>query len=382
MNFLKKIFILVIFLFPLGEIIRINLGNNIVLKPIDIGVGCLVLFWVIYKVIKKKIMKEKLTAPILFFIIMAIISLFINYQHLSIDQFLSSLLYLIRWIVYTGIFFVVSDFDKEFKKKIVSLLIIVGSLIVVVGYVQYFFYSSLKNLFYLGWDEHMHRMFSVFLDPNFGGAFFVLYFLFITKLFLEKKNILMGALLITTLGAIFLTFSRSALISLIVSSILLFVLINKKMWIVFVLLTIIIVALISSRYFNIENINLFRVVSTEARIETSRNALVIIQDNPIFGIGFNSYRYVQIDYGFRNENAKLSHADAGVDNSILFIMATTGILGFISYIFMWFKILKTASILCIVSIVGIFIDSLFINSLFYTFIMFWLWTIIGLKENS
>lgn len=384
MDIFKIIFILVLFLFPIGEIIRIDFGNSIVLKPIDIGVVLVVFFWLIIKLKKKEEIKQKnILLPVLLFIISAFFSLVINYSSLSLNQFFVSSAYLVRWIFYAGIFFVVSDFNREFKKRISGLLILVGSIIVGLGYVQYFFYPNLKNLFYLGWDEHKYRMFSVFLDPNFAGAFFVLFFIFLISSYFRNKNKLIGLFSILTLGAVFLTFSRSALIMLIVSSSLLFILSNKKIWIGLLFGITFLVLSISSKYFNIENINLFRIVSSEARIETSRNAIKIIEDHPVFGVGFNTYRYAQLDYGFRQDKSKIvSHADAGADNSILFVLATTGAVGFFFYGFVWFKILKTANALIIASVIGILIDSLFINSLFYTYIIFWLWVIIALKENN
>lgn len=384
MGILKKIFILVLFFFSFGEIIRIDLGNAIILKPIDLGVGLIVLLWLMLKLKKNEEIKQKSTVvPILLFATSAFLSLIINYFSLSLNQFFASLAYLIRWTFYAGIFFVVNDFDGKFKKRIGYLLIIVGSLVTGLGYMQYLFYPSLKVLSSLGWDEHMYRMFSVFLDPNFGGAFFVLFFLFLASLFLEKKNNFIGLLIALTLGAVFLTFSRSVLIMLIVSSSIFFILMNKKILIVLLLGIVFLALAISSKYFNIENINLFRVVSTEARIETSTNAIKIIGDQPIFGVGFNAYRYAQLRYGFRNDKAEvMSHADSGVDNSILFVLATTGIVGFLFYSLMWIRILKTASVLAVASIIGVFIDSLFVNSLFYTYVMFWLWVIIGLREKK
>lgn len=382
MGILKKIFILVLFLFPLGEIIRIDLGNGIVLKPIDIGVGFLVFALFVSKLIRRQKVKQPyIFVPMMLFVLTGFFSLIVNSIDLSISEFLTSFSYSLRWAAYTGIFFVVYDFDREFKKNISKLLIIVGSLIVGLGYIQYFFYSNLRNLYYLGWDEHMHRMFSVFLDPNFAGAFFVLFFLFLVSIFLKNKSVLIGLLLILTLGAIFLTFSRSAMIMLIVSSSLLFVLMNKKKWIAILLGLIFLVLSASSKYFNIENINLFRIVSSEARLETAKKAIGIIKDHPVFGIGFNAYRYAKLGYGLKRDNVgTISHADAGVDNSILFILATTGVVGFLFYGIMWIRILKTTSVLAVASIIGIFIDSLFVNSLFYTYIMFWLWVIIGLGE--
>jgi len=380
---IKKLFIFILPLFIFGEIIRLDLGNGVFLKPVDIGIGFILALWLISKLAKKeKIRQRNIYIPILFFAGSGALSLLINYSNLTISQFFISLMYLVRWVTYAGIFFIVNDFDKNFKKKIPTLLIVVGALIVGLGYLQYFFYSSLRNLFYLGWDEHMYRMFSVFLDPNFAGSFFVLFFLFLVSLFLEKKNILICFLAALTLGAVFLTFSRSALIMLIVSSSLLFILMNKKIWIAILLGIIFIVFGMSSRYFNIENINLFRIVSSEARLETARNAIAIIKNNPIFGVGFNSYRYAQFRYGLRNDNAvAVSHADAGVDNSFLFVIATTGIVGFILFLFLWLRILKNTSILAVASIMGVFVNSMFINSLFYPFIMLWLWIIIAVKVS-
>lgn len=384
MGILKKIFILVLLLFPLGEIMRIDLNNDIVLKPIDIGVVLIVILWLIIKFTKREKIKQKaIFIPIFLFTASAFFSLIINSFSLSSIQSFSPLAYLIRWVFYAGIFFVVSDLSKEFNRKISKLLIIIGSLVVGLGYIQYFFYPSLRNLYYLGWDEHMYRMFSVFLDPNFAGSFFVLFFLFLINIIFKKKNIPIGLLAFLTLGAVFLTFSRSALIMLIVSSSLFFVLINRKKWIVILLGITLLVLGISSKYFNIENINLFRVVSSQARLETSKTAIRIIGDQPIFGVGFNAYRYALLRYGFRTDKAKVvSHADAGVDNSILFVLATTGIVGFLFYTFMWIRIIKTANALVIASVMGLMINSLFLNSLFYTYIMFWLWVIIGLNSST
>lgn len=279
MGLLKKIFIFILLLFPLGELIRIDLGNGVVIKPLDIGITLLILVWLIYVFLKRKKIKHSyIFIPLILFALSGFFSLTINSVNLSILEFLVSFSYLLRWVAYAGIFFVVYDFDKEFKKKISNLLIVVGSLIVGLGYAQYFLYSNLRNLFYLGWDEHMARMFSVFLDPNFAGAFFTLFFLFLINLFLRKKNIIIGFLAIFTLGAVFLTFSRSALIMLIISSTLMFVLINKKKLIALLFLIIIMVLLISSRYFNIENINLFRIVSSEARLDTARKAIKVIKN--------------------------------------------------------------------------------------------------------
>jgi len=380
----KKLFIIILSFFTFGEVIRLDFGGGVALKPIDIAVGLTTIIWLIFRLVRKEKIKQKqIYIPVLFFAGSGAMSLLINYSSLTVGQFFAALMYLVRWIAYAGIFFVVSDFDKDFKKTISKRLIFVGSLIVGLGYLQYFFYNSLRNLFYLGWDEHMYRMFSVFLDPNFAGAFFVLFFLFLINKFLKDRNIPIGILSFLTLGAIFLTFSRSALIMLVVSTILLFALLNKKIWITALVATVFLSIAISSRYFNIENINLFRVISSEARLQTARKAIGIIGDHPVFGVGFNAYRYAKLNGNLGGSNLNtVSHADAGTDNSFLFVIATTGVIGFILYLFLWLNILKAVSPLAIASIIGVFVDSMFINSLFYSFIMLWLWIILALSMKS
>jgi len=383
---IKKIFIFTLLIFIFGEIFRFDLGNGIVLKPLDIGVGLTVIVWAIYKLIRKEKIKEKrILLPMSLFILMGAVSLLIGHVGLSLSQMLVSFLYLVRWVAYAGIFFLVCDFDKKSKEQIARILTVVGGLVVVFGYIQYFYYSNLRNLIYLGWDEHMYRMFSVFFDPNFAGAFFVLFFLFLSANFFKKKNLLLGMLLILTLGGVFLTFSRSALIMLVVAASLFLILKSRKKLIFLLFSIVLVVLLISSRYFNITSINLFRVASSEARIETAKDAIRIIEDHPFFGVGFNAYRYAQFRYGFRVKTSVFSHADASPDNSFLFVLATSGAVGLFFFIWMWIRTLKSNladSALVFSSIFGVFVSSMFINSLFYTYIMFWLWIILGLNLNE
>lgn len=395
-------------LFSLGEVIRFNFGSNLFIKPLDIVMSALALFWFFTKLksLKKIIFKDPLFIPIALFMFAALISLAFNFKNFSQSEIVVAFSYILRWGLYSSLYFIVKSFSPKFKSVILYLLLAIGILIVLFGFIQYFFYSNLRNLYYLGWDEHMHRMFSTFLDPNFAGAFFVLFLIFLSGILLYLlKNIMLkqawiiGLISIFTLISIFLTYSRSALIMLIISTII-FSILTKKIKFIFVILLISIGFIaISSKNFNIENVNLFRIASTEARIDSAKIAIEIIRENPVFGVGFNTYRYAQIKYGFRNAiNANVSHADAGTDNSFLFILATMGIVGLIAYCNLLYSVLRMAyfnyskhkaaeiqkyiSLVVIVSIGGIIINSFFINSLFYSFVMIWMWILVGLIENK
>lgn len=402
MDVLKILILSVLLVLPFGELIRVNIANGIVIKPIDALVGLVVVIWLVLHIVKKKkIYKINLTIPIIIFSSICVMSLLVNSYLLTPNELFASFLYLLRWLFYSGLYFVVREFDQKFKNKILLLMTIIGGIFVFMGYIQYFFYQNLRNLFYLGWDDHLYRMFSSLLDPNFAGAFFVLYFLLLIRFLISSKNsklsiknIILSLLGLSTIIAIILTYSRSALIMFFVSLLSLLVFTKMKKKVLMFLGSMIIFYMLFPKDFNIENVNLFRVASSEARIYSVTNAIEIIRNNTLIGVGFNAYRYAQIRYGFRGGvGAEVSHADSGTDNSFLFIFATTGIFGLITYIYILYKILKqafltyalkqnTGAILVMISLTGLIINSLFINSLFYPLIMLWMWIIIGVMDYT
>lgn len=391
MKLLKNLTLLSLFLFPFGEILRFDLGNNIAIRVLDVTVGLTTICFILLSIKNKKPAKSYLKKPILIFSFVAFISLIVNLTWINPSQFFVAILYFVRWISYACIFFVISSLDKKFKKTINKILLFDGLLILILGFVQYFLYPNLRNLYYLGWDEHNYRMFSVFLDPNFAGAFFVLFLLFLVGLmhtYLGTKQkmytILLAAISIFTLIAIFLTYSRSAILMLAAGLSVYLILIGKEKFLPTLFIGIIAVIVFLTPTYNKENTNLFRVTSSMARVETYNNSLKIIKDHPFFGVGFNAYRYAQQKYKFRPVETKYSsHADAGVDNSFLFVLVTTGIMGFLAYINIWKEILvkNKKSTVLIASILGLFINSFFINSLFFPSIMLWMWVLIGISED-
>jgi O-antigen ligase len=400
MGLLKVLFVILIFLFPVAEIGRFQFSNGVAFSINDVFLITVIISWVSYLALnKKQIEGNTLRKPLLIFICIAFISLILNVSHLSIVNFFVSFLYLLRWVMYASLFFIVKGFDKKFKNKIVYFLLFSGLIVTIAGYLQYFLYPSLKTLFYLGWDEHLYRMFSSFLDPNFAGCFFVLFFLFILGLIynsfrskLPIRSTGLSVLGFFVLIAVYLTYSRSAFIMLVLSTVTFLLLIGKKKMIIVSIIGLFLIILIIPKSFKTEGTNLFRVTSSKERIASFQIGLKIFQSSPILGVGFNAYRYVQNQkFGLNNDIWQVTHSGAGTDNSFLFIMATTGIIGFGAYIFLLFKIIMLAkenlknnvfSIVLISSLVGLIFNSFFINSLFYVFILEWIWIIASLTENN
>lgn len=387
---LKVIFVLTLVALALGDLGRIQFENGIAITGYDGGVGILVLAWFISLKRKKEIASNVLLKPILIFACIAALSLLINFRFLSLSDFSVSLLYVVRWIFYAGIYFVVNSFDSGFKRRIPLIMIFISFIFVVVpGYIQYFFYPDLRNLYYLGWDEHLYRMFSSFLDPNFAAVVFSLLLILILAMRLGRIGFLLAGL---TFVALLLTYSRGGYVMFFTSILVLSFLLNKKRYIFVLLLSLILGIVLIPKNLEGEGVKLLRSASVLSRIESSRNAIKIFSDNPILGVGFNAYRYAQYRYGFlKGENWRVSHSGAGANNSFLSVLATAGIVGFLSYLYLWFCILKRAyqgypksvvSVVVIASAMGLFLNAFFINILFFPFIMAWMWTLLGLTENS
>ncbi len=381
----------------MGVIFRITPASNVSFYPHDILAGLIFMVVLLeFAATRKKIKEKKLFVMISLFLLIGFISLAINSGYLSVQAFLTSFAYLVRYASYVSIIFAFQFLDKKFKDSLNVKLITAGTIFVLLGYVQYFFYPNLRNLYYLGWDEHLYRFFSTFLDPNFAGAFLVLILILLSENIIprirnrNRKLFILAFIWGITLAAIFLTYSRSAALMLLIAASV-FLVIHK----VYKAILLVLVALIISFFIfpnpNLQGLSPIRIASTEARIGSARGAIKIISKNPIIGVGFNAYRYAQIRYGLVDEKATLiSNAGAGTDNSYLFILATSGILGFVVFVLFWVNIIKVIvetirtefyARIALASIAAILLNTLFINSIFYPPIMAWIFMLIGITVN-
>lgn len=392
---LKVLFLISLIAFILGQTARIQFDNGIAVTFLDISVGLFIGVWFVHMIYQRKSLKDRLFLPILLFFTAGTFSLIINSASLESQQLMVSFLYALRWLFYAGLYFAVKDFSVENKRKVSYMLIIAGGVVVFLGFLQYFFYNNLRNLYYLQWDDHLYRMFSSFLDPNFAGVFFSL-FLFLTLSRMadaieekDKRSVyIFSALGLMTLLAVVLTYSRTAIIALVVGTISLFLLKgNKKLTILFLFIGFCFLLLLSN--VGIEGRNPFRAASSVERIHSMQIAFTIIERNPVFGVGFNAYRYAQNKYGFRtSEKWQVSHADAGTDNSFLFVWATTGIVGLLAYGFLWVRILQSRIIraavqpVAIATLCGLLASSFFLNTLFYPMLLYWIWVLLGITESK
>jgi len=378
-------------IFPFGQLTRLPLGMaEINLYLTDIFIAGLVISWLGKKLIKKeKIFSPPLTRPILLFTICCLLSLLINTPLLSGREVVVALLYLVRWILYAGLYFVIKDLVQSAKCKVQSFLMsltIVGVIAAVFGLLQYLFLPDMRFLEKYGWDPHLYRVIGTFLDPGFLGLILVFTLILLTvKLWPTKKLSLRGIAWLVVYAVLALTYSRASYLAYLVGmGTIAWFKKSPKFFLTVLFLGMVTIFLLPRP--GGEGVRLERESTIEFRLINYGQSLVIARDNPLFGVGFNAYRYAQGRHGFLiGEELKISHAGAGGDSSLLFVLATTGVVGLSVYLWLWGKALwlGKANILVLATLLSALVHSFFTNSLFYPWIMVWLWIVLGaVRENK
>lgn len=314
-----------------------------------------------------------------------LLSWLINIVNYPFKETAIGFLYLLR--LFTYIFFG-SILKKYFSRNsklqdsfVYFFLIWCGLVLSSIGILQYLVYPDLRSLLAIGWDEHYFRLVSSTFDPNFTGILIGLSLLGL-MISLQKKtkiSIFERLLFLVFLASLLLTYSRGAYLSFIVGLFFAFYQLRKlKPFLLF--LTVFGFMLILLPRPGGEGTRLERITSVSQRFISWQKAIYLWQTSPFFGIGYNNYRYTQKNHNSTvSENWLKSHSGAGTENSYLFVLATTGVFGLAGFLIFlksylgrdrlivnWLGIFKSSGLLLILT------SGLFINSLFYPWILVWL----------
>lgn len=388
-------FYVTVFLLSLNQLSVLSKSGGVSVYLFDISVILFSLLGTFYFLIGKKSFKiPKYAFLYILFLLPAGISLFISTAELSIDKILTGFFYLLRFFSYLLAGVVIYNMvGKKIlsKKKIENVFILSGLFIAIAGFVQLIILPDFTVLDpSLGWDPHKNRLASTFFDPNFVGAYFVISVaILLERIFPDKgikNNSKVGfynyfSLIIIVVGLI-LTFSRSAwgMLGIVV---LFYGIFRSRLLLLIAFFT------AFMAYFAIPRVQT-RISGTtdpadsaSLRIVSWGNTAKIIKDNFWTGIGFNTFRYAQEDYGFLTPDQDEMHSGAGSDSSLLFVFATTGVFGFLlylsSFLFPLYDVWRKRYLgwLVIISVlIGLLMESQFINSLFYPQIMFILYSLL------
>lgn len=379
---IKILFFIYLFLFPLGVLGKIpftfkNFPEvNIYIQ--DLIVGLIATFSLFAFLRKKKEFKlPSLIKPMFVFLGIAGFSLLINILTFPLREIVVGALYWLRMAAFSTGYLALKEINLQRWDK---YLLIIGTSIAILGLEQYLLWPDLGVLEYLGWDPHYYRAAGTFLDPNFMGIILVLsLIILLTK---WRNNLIYYFLFTIHLAILILTYSRASYLAFGIVFLLICWLkrIRPKQLIIFGFLIVSILALILSHSKEGEGVKLERTSSVISRLGSWKQAILITKNYPLFGVGFNTYRYAIHKEGLSKGEWLISHAGAGVDSSFLFVLATTGLVGLVGYAWFWKGVInwgwkKRSTIrgtIILTSAISLIVHSLFNNTLFYPWIMGWL----------
>lgn len=372
---LRNIFIfLFLAIFPFGQIIRIG-----ILQPIDIIVGFAAVYTILAKLEKPRLFKYLEN-----FLIVAGFSWLLSAAVFRQIQVFYGFLYLIRLAAYLYFVVYVWNFVKSKarnKDLVLGSLLTVSLVSAVFGWIQYFVLPSIRPFFVWGWDEHFLRLVGTFLDPGFLGLILVFGCLITMYRFMEagqKKYLFGTAFLILSLA---FTYSRASYLAFFAGFLVILFFYKKLKYFLFIVLGFlgIMLSLPTSRN---HVLSFTREFSAVARVASYADTINIFETSPVFGVGYDNLCLARSkELGYIDFQ---SHACSGSDSSLLFVLAATGILGLITFIWTVFKSLVFTKyhILYTSSLAALSIHSLFTNSMFYPWIMGYIILIFAVSLRS
>ena len=419
MKKLLAILLSLIILAPItGELWRLSvLGFE--LLPSDLLIPVFFVAWVADKIHSdRKLRLGKIGKSILVFLFILVITYLLNLIRFDTKQMIIAFSYLGRfgmYLVLALISFDLLDRDKGkfFFKVILGSFLASFVLIVAFGFLQLKFFGNFfeMGMHLKGWDPHIGRLLSTWFDPNYVGGYlaFMVSIAIAMGLYYRRQMsrrwfIVLGIVSFFGLVAIYLTYSRSAYLALIAALAVLAFLKSRKLLVVAALVIALGFAVsprVQQRFMDmwgsarvVLGIDIQQTIDPTARLRlySWQFATEMITDHPWVGVGYSRYAY---EINYRGHGLLSGHASGGSDSSLLTIWATTGVFGFLSALAIgfvamvsafsnvWkkenFKSYLNAGLLA--GLCGMFIHSIFVNSLLFPLMMVYLWVGLGLMDQ-
>jgi O-antigen ligase len=388
--------------------------------PSDLIIPPLFVLWVLDKIKNDRRLRiGKIGKWVIFFLFVLFITYLLNALRFDSSQMLTAFSYMGRFGMYLVLALMVYDLsirDKTnlFQKTLFGGMITSMILICLLGFLQLVYFPNFLELgMYLqGWDPHIGRLLSTWLDPNFIGGYlaFILGITISLGLYYRhhknnKMFVVMGIISVLGLIALYMTFSRSGYLALVATLAVLAFFKSRKLLVAILLIMILAFSLSprvqertgeawnSGKSLLGLNSQYALDPTAELRVWSWSFAREIIADHPIIGVGYGRYAY---EVSSRGHGLMSDHSIGGSDSSLLTIWAQTGIVGLLSALLIGIAALFTslkriigknnyrsyfdAGILS--SFCGVMIHSLFVNSLLYPLMMVYLWVGLGIMDEK
>lgn len=311
----------------------------------------------------------------------------------------ASLAYLARWLFYFGLYVVVinclrrDDIDRTWRVIERTVLVMAVFGVIQAAFLPNFAFIVFPELGPKEFDAQKNRLVSTILDPNIMAAIIGVVLLVVLARMsfgvtvpLWKPLLLFASLLLTLSRGGLLSFCIGALVLLSVKGF------TRPFMRFAAVITVLALGALpwlipyASQYrrFSISD------ESALARVITWQRAIGAFLESPWFGIGFNTYGFVQERRGYERLGAVSYSAEGG----LLFIAVMTGLVGLAVFLVMLWLVFRRSRRgwlnthsppalrgLCLgvgAATVAVLVDSLFVNSLFVPFVMELLWVLWGL----
>lgn len=332
-----------------GQLVRIPIGTEGALLPNDILLPGLAAGWLWHGLMNRRVRlpSSSLSWPIatmLAVFILTFIGGAAQLPFLTNREQLVSALYIVRWAEYAFLFFIVADVvrSRTMGIRLLWTLFSAAALVTALGFVQLKLFPNFSFMVPKGWDPHIGRMLSTWFDPNFLGGFLSFITVIAGGLALyskHKASVVYWALAAFLSAGVVLTFSRSGYAAFLAGAAVLTFLKSRRLFLLLAIaigLVVVAVPRVQERVIGAFNVD----ETAKTRIVSWKNALTVYADHPVFGIGYNTYRFVQVDYGFQKDAA--DHSAGGSDSSLLTILVTTGPVGLVVFCWMLWSYVSVA----------------------------------------
>ena len=264
----------------------------------------------------------------------------------SAMEVMGSLAYLARWLLYFSLYVVIINCVKAGEtERIWGALEWAMLIIVAFGIIQSIFLPNFAFMVYpdarhaLDWDAQKNRLVSTILEPNIVAGMIVMTLLVQLARLASGAGVAIWKPTLMFAGLV-MTLSRGGMLSFAVGCLALFPLIalSKRVARLVGVLFLLLVAASPKLIAFASGYTRFGISddSAMARVITWQRAIATFLDYPIFGIGFNTYGFVQERRGFE----RISVSNYSAEGGLLFVAVLTGVVGLTAFVAMVWMVVR------------------------------------------
>lgn len=280
------------------------------------------------------------------FLLLFIASLLISivFQNVKLDVGITHLKKHLRWLLYPTFIGQLIIKREDIKFTFISIMLgIFGEIVRLSN--ELFLVKSWYNISFkefmlspIPWNYRYFGKYDIPQTAMILGAVFIMFYYLFNIINNKKEKIYIGLLLFLDIILLLSVQSRGMSLSLFVVILVLGVLGKERIFKIFSISIIFLCLLLSIYFSNSHYIKRYENVTKDgsfyARVEVYKEAFRLFKNNPITGIGFDNFVFLQ-----NNKNYKYNESYGHPHNMPLKMLSETGIIGFVSYYLFMISIL-------------------------------------------